>query len=132
MSDMPESIKDIFNELKNEVIWLQTKWVNYRQLFGGSDTRLKLLTKCAHAFFLITHNALVVDVLMTLGKLIDPAGRGKRKNLSFEQLQKQVEKNGDRELGSKLGEILGALKEKSRRFEAVRNKRLAHLDLKSR
>ncbi len=130
MSDMPESIKDIFDELKNQVIGVHTKWVNYRQLFGASDTRLKLLDKCAHAFFLIIHNALIVDVLMSLSKFTDPAGKGERKTLSFEQLQKQVKKNGDRELASKLSEILGKLKETSEEIQSYRNKRLAHLDLK--
>ncbi len=129
MIDMPESIKDIFNELKNQVIWVHTKWENYRQLFEASDTRLRLLNKCAHAFFLIIHNALIVDVLMSLSKLTDPAGKRKRKTLSFEQLQKQVKKNGDWGLASKLSEILGKLKEKSEEIQNYRNKRLAHLDL---
>jgi|SRR5271157_4471436 len=129
MIDIPESIKDIFNELKNQVIWVHTKWENYRQLFEASDTRLRLLNKCAHAFFLIIHNALIVDVLMSLSKLTDPAGKRKRKTLSFEQLQKQVKKNGDWGLASKLSEILGKLKEKSEEIQNYRNKRLAHLDL---
>jgi hypothetical protein len=130
MIDMPESIKEIFNELKNQVIWVHTKWENYRQLFGTTDKRLKLLSECAHTFFLITHNALIVDVLVSLSRLTDPAedARG-NKNLSFEQLKKQVEDDGDRELASRLGQILGELKEKFAGIRTRRNKLLAHYDL---
>ena len=128
MSDMPESIKDIFEELKNQVISVHTKWENYRQVFGTSEKRLKLLDECAHAFFLIIHNALIDDVLMSLSKLTDPAGKKTKKNLSFEKLQKQVKKNCDHELASELQERLDDLKEKSEVIRTHRDKRLAHLD----
>src|SRR5271157_1437930 len=127
MSDMPESIKDIFNELKNQVVWLHTKWENYRQVFGTSE-KLKLLDECAHAFFLIIHNALIDDVLMSLSKLTDPAGKKTKKHLSFEKLQKRVKKNCDHELASQLQAKLDDLKKKSEVIRTHRDKRLAHLD----
>ena len=128
MSDMPESIKDIFNELKNQVTWVHTKWENYRQVFGTSEKRLRLLDECAHAFFLIIHNALIDDVLMSLSKLTDPAGKKTKKHLSFEKLQKRVKKNCDHELASELQARLDDLKKKSGVIRTHRDKRLAHLD----
>src|SRR5208283_4951754 len=100
MSNIPESIEGVFEEIRNEVLWLHTKWTIYRQLFGHSEKRIELLNKCAAVAFYTFEEVLFDEIQMSLSKLTDPAGKGNKKTLSFEQLQKQVKKNGDRELAS--------------------------------
>jgi len=131
MSEMPETIKSVFDDLKDEVVWLHTKWENHRQLFQTSEKRRMLLAECAYAFFLIIHRVLIDDVLLSLSKLTDPAGKGKTQKLSFETLQKRVEKHGDHRLVSELKEILANLKEKSKAIRTHRDKRIAHLDVQT-
>jgi hypothetical protein len=129
MSEMPETIKSTFDDLKDEVAWLHTIWENHRQLFQTSEKRRKLLAEWAYAFFLIIHQVLIDNVLLLLSKLTDPAGEGKTQRLSSETLQKRVEKHGDHKLVSELKETLGKLKEKSHVIRTHRNKRLAHIDM---
>ncbi len=101
------------------------KWTIYRQLFATSDKRLDMLNKTAAAFFIMVQELLIGDIQLSLTKLTDPAG--KRKNLSFELLQKQV-KVHDYGLSSQLGKVLDNLNDKCGVFRFRRNKRLAHLD----
>ena len=138
MSDMPESIKDVFDELKNEILWLHAQWKIYRQLFAHSARRVDLLNRSARVFFIIVHATLLDEIQLSLGKLTDPARTGKHENLSLAQLQERVETLGDQALSSQLNEILVELcgdrnnLDKPGKCKAIRirrNKRLAHFDL---
>ncbi len=90
-----------------------------------------MLTECASTFFFIVHNVLIDDGIISLSKLTDPAGKGKRNKLSFARLQKQMRNNGDKKLADELSRILQTLDEKSQLIRAHRNKRIAHLDLQT-
>jgi hypothetical protein len=129
MSGMPQAVKNVFDAIRKEVEWVHIKWVNHRQLFGTSNKRIALLTVCASSFFFIVHHVLIDDVIMSLSKLTDPAGKGEKQRLSFHLLQKRMEKHGDHKLAYELNEILGKLIEKSKVIRSHRDKRLAHLDL---
>lgn len=131
MTGIPDPTREIFDAIKEEVAWVHTKWAIYKELFGTSDERLRLLTQCAYAFFLILSDVLKDDLFISLSRLTDNAGKKDRKNLSFEQLQRQVEKNGDRELSSRLRQTLDDLRGKSKVLVSHRNKRLAHRDLET-
>lgn len=127
MSSPPEPIRDIFEELKNEVLWLHATWTVYRQLFATPGKRLDMLHRTAAAFFFMVHKLLLSDVQMSLTKLTDPAGKRTKKNLSLERLEKQVERH-DRALSSELGKVRDELNGKCEVFRTRRNKRLAHFD----
>jgi AbiU2 len=72
---------------------------------------------------------LIGDVQIALSKLTDPARTGANENLSLEQLQERVEKQGEPSLQDVMRQILDELKQKCAPFRTWRNKRLAHLDL---
>ena len=91
MSDMPESMKDLFSELKNEILWLHARWKIYRQLFAHSARRIDLLNQSARVFFIIVHTTLLDEIQISFGKITDPALTGKHENLSLDQLQERVE-----------------------------------------
>lgn len=131
LSDIPASIKVVFDQLSDEVMWMHTKWVNHTQLFRSSEKRRKMLTECASTFFFIVHNVLIDDAIMSLSKLTEPAGSGNRRRLSFARLQKEVRNNGDRKLADELSRIVQKLDEKGQLIRAHRNKRIAHLDLQT-
>jgi len=132
VSNPPESIKDVYEKIQDEVLLMHTKLKIYRQLFRVSDKRLMLLSECAHNFFFLIQRVLMDDVLMSLSKLTDPARTKKgNENLSFDKLRDLVERNGDQELSSKLRKILSDLKKKCRVIQTHRNKRYAHNDLET-
>jgi hypothetical protein len=140
MSDRPESINGIFDELKNEIMWLHAEWKIYRQLFAHNDKRIDLLNETAKDFFLVIHTVLINEIQLTLAKLCDTARTGKHENLSLAQLQERIEGLGDQGLSSRLNEILTKLcgdpkcpdkPGKCRAIRDRRHKRLAHFDLKT-
>ena len=137
MNDMPESIKEIFDELKNEITSLHARWKIYRQLYGHSPDRIPLLNRCAPTFFFFIHGVLIDELQLSIGKLTDPARTGKNENLSLKKLHEQVKELGDEKLSSKLNDILVDLcgdhkPNKPGKCEAIRtrrHKRIAHFDL---
>jgi hypothetical protein len=129
MSDMPESTKDVFNELKNEILWLHARWKIYRQLFAHSARRVDLLNRSARVFFIIVHATLLDEIQISFGKLTDPARTGKHENLSLDQLQERVEGLDDTDFSARLRKMLDGIHDKCRVFRIRRNKRLAHFDL---
>jgi hypothetical protein len=140
MNDIPEPIRDVFEQLKNEITSLHARWKIYRQLFAHSDERIRLLNTCAPTFFFFIHGVLIDEIQLSLGKLTDPARTGRFDNLSLKQLQKQVDDLGDQRLSTKLRDILLELcgdrnnPDTPGKCEAIktrRDKRIAHLDLNS-
>lgn len=129
MTMIPAPIADVYEALKTEVIWLHGRWIVYRQLYGESPRRIDMLNECASAFFYIIQDVLIGDVQVTLSKLTDPATTNRHANLSLEQLQLQLETNGDPSLASETRPTLDELHNKCRPFRTWRNKQLAHLDL---
>ncbi|MBW2663781.1 MAG: hypothetical protein JRD93_17835 [Deltaproteobacteria bacterium] len=129
MSNIPSNVDEVFQELKTEVTWLHARWIMYRQLFAQSPKRIDLLNECASTFFYTIQDVLIGDVQIALSKLTDRARTGANENLSLEQLQKRVEKQGEPNLQPALRQILDELKQKCLPFRTWRNKRLAHLDL---
>lgn len=129
MSSIPANVDEVFQELKTETTWLHARWIMYRQLFAHSAQRIDLLNECASTFFYTIQDMLIGDVQIALSKLTDPARTGGHENLSLEQLQERVEKQGEAGLQSTLRQILDELHQKCQVFRTWRNKRLAHLDL---
>lgn len=129
MSQIPEPISSIYNELSTEITWLHGRWIVYRQLFAKSEERIELLNEAASAFFYIIQDVLLGDVQISLSKLTDPKSSGGFENLSLEQLQYRVGQHGDSGLALRTREILDKLKVKTEPFRKGRNKSLAHLDL---
>lgn len=128
MSNLPASIKDIFEELQNEITWLHGRWMIYRQLFGHSPKRIDLLNKCASVCFGIIQNVLKDEVQLSLCKLTDPARTGKQENLSLKTLQEHVEKLGDQILIASSSNLINEIYRKCESFRIHRHKRLAHFD----
>jgi hypothetical protein len=98
-------------------------------LFAYSPKRIELLNECASTFFYTIQDVLIGDVQIALSNLTDPARTGANENLSLEQLQERVEKQGETALQTTLRQTLDELKQKCLPFRTWRNKRLAHLDL---
>jgi hypothetical protein len=126
---IPVNIEEVFREIREEVIWIHGRWIIYRQLFLHSDKRIDLLNEVASALFYLLQNLLQDEVQVALSKLTDPARTGKFENLSLEQLQERIEKDGDKKLSVELHEILKKLQVECVACRTWRNKQLAHLDL---
>jgi len=61
----------VYNLLWYEYAWLQVKWGEYRELFGTSEERVRLLDSAAGFFFRTIHGVLWEDTLLHLCRLTD-------------------------------------------------------------
>jgi predicted ribosome quality control (RQC) complex YloA/Tae2 family protein len=132
MSGMPSNIKEIYEKLKEEIIWLHGRWTLFTQLFAKSDKRINLLNECASSFFHAIEGVRVGDVMLSLCKITDPANTrtraGNFDNMSLKQLQQRLEAE-EPQLTHRLQNLLNKLDDKCKDFREWRNKSLAHSGL---
>lgn len=114
-----DTIEDIANSLKNEVILLNLKWVIYKNLFEDQN-RKHLITEISPILFSILQKLLLDDIAITLCRITDSAESGKYQNNTLYQLlsQKGIDQSYLNDVTKKLEPIRNA-----------RNKFLAHRDL---
>jgi hypothetical protein len=132
MSVIPSNINEIYEKLKEEIIWLHGRWTLFTQLFAMSNKRIDLLNECAPSFFHAIEDVLVADVILSLCKVTDPAitrtRAGNFDNMSLKQLQQRLEAE-ESKLAHRLQNLLNKLDDKCKPFREWRNKRGAHSDL---
>jgi hypothetical protein len=115
-------------EIDKEVTWLHGRWMIYRQLYGTSEQRVKLLNESAGTFANILQNVLLHDVQLSLSKLGDPAGSGSRTNLTLEALREPLIAAGELQAAEKMREPLEAFAKACEKIRHRRNKWIAHYD----
>jgi len=121
----------IFYALREEELRLGLKWKQYRCLFAGSQERIELLNEVAGTFFFIIQEVLHDDVLMHIGRLVDPENSGTNKeNLSLSQLASTVKIHAP-QISAEIKSLVEQEEDKARFVKVWRHLRLAHTDLKS-
>lgn len=125
----PPAIQELWAELSADVVWLHGRWLIYRQLFGTSEDRVNLLNEAAGTVTWILQNLLLHDVQMSLSKIGDPAGSGKKKNLTLRRLQLELRDSGETSVSTGMEPLLTAFEESCGKIRYRRDKWLAHSDL---
>lgn len=129
LETMTTDIKEIYEYLKIEVLWLHGRWKIYRQLFMFSVQRIDLLNECAGGVFNILKFAQLDDVILTLCRLTDPIKSAGKETISLLRLIKTMEQNKRKEITSNLETLFEELEGKCIPFREHRNHRIAHKDL---
>jgi len=120
----------MLKELHEELVRLYAKWQIWETLFGVSQHRMDLLNRSAVTFFGTVWETLMYDVVLGICRMTDPAG-GDRRNLVLEQLVLAAEDKRHADLMDSLPPLMAEVKEKCAFFRKIRNKKLAHRDLKA-
>jgi AbiU2 len=129
---IPTELAEIWQFLHNEVAWLHGRWTMYRQLYGTSPERIELLNQLAPTFFGTIQAVQVDEIQLTLSRLGDPAGTGKRRNLTLETLLQEIEALGIDGLAAELRPLLLRFRETCEGIAERRNKVIAHNDFQTR
>jgi hypothetical protein len=123
---MGESLGSQFYALLQEVIWLHTKWAEFRELFGSNPTRVELLNQAAHAFFGMIQYMLWDDTLLHIARLTDPPTSMGHANLTIKNLPELV---NDPATKTVLVALVETAMNKTTFCRDWRNRRIAHSDL---
>ena len=108
---------------------MYAKWHVSKQLFGVSEARLAVLNRAGGDFFALCQHSFVSDILVSAGRLLDPAKTGKNENLSLERLRDTIAALGNETLASQLTDMLQEVQSLESGAREHRNRRLAHNDL---
>ncbi len=122
---MSAALRETFEALQNDVLWLHSKWKLYCQLFGDPAT-VGILNEAAGFFAYAVQETLWHDVVLHLARLIDPKESFGNENLSLARLVALLD---DSSLEAKVAGLLETVKDKCSFVKPWRHKRLAHRDL---
>ena len=128
---IPAAIRDLWVTIKSEVVWLHGRWIICRQLYGTSPERIDILNRSASTFFNVFQKTLLHDVQLSLSKLGDSAGSGKRKNLTLAALLAGLEGIGESSVVYKLAPLVATFDDACMNLRHRRNKWIAHFDLET-
>lgn len=94
IDSFPDNAGELAYYLWTDILELHYNWKNYRILFGTNKERIDLLNRYAPNYFGSLHSILLHDIILSIGRLTDPASSGKEKdNASINLLLKR--KMGD-------------------------------------
>ncbi|NAX23411.1 AbiU2 domain-containing protein [Vibrio sp. V39_P1S14PM300] len=120
----------IFKRLWEQVCDIHYVWQIYCDLYAVGPDVIKLLNKNGSGFFHVNQLLMLDYMALSLSKLTDPDVTSRNKNLSLRQLIRHAENVGDSELIAQLTGTFSELELSCEEFKAIRNKRIAHSDLK--
>lgn len=123
---IPESLQKLYEILKEEVLWLNSEWKIFCQLFAFSEERIKFLAEMAPNFFGIIQEVLRDEIFISLCRLTDPPMTGNKENLSLARLVEQIGEFDKSEFHSN---TLEEIKSHCEPFRDWRNRKIAHKDL---
>ncbi len=113
----------IYNALSTEVSTLHVRWKQYRALFGHSPDRIALLNETGALFFRVVHDVLWENTLLSMARVTDNPGAGKRAKLSLMALGSVI----DGELGIEVKALADTAN--AGFVRDLRNRRFAHRNL---
>lgn len=125
---MDQDLKKAYDELKNDVDWVHTKWVIFMQLFGESEERIEFLNSMVPVFFLTIQFSLINDILISIGRLTDPKQTMRFNNLSLERMISYINIEQHPDLVESINTKYDLLMERCAEIRKQRDKRLAHTD----
>ncbi len=126
LQDMGTELGGIYDALRNDVLRLQMKWNQYRQLYARSPKRIELLNHAARHFFGLMQEIMLEDVVLHLARLSDRDRTAGRENLSLQRLPALIL---DKQLASEVDALVKAALTACGFTRVWRNLRLAHRDL---
>lgn len=129
LPEMPACLKELYENLCQEVTWVHVVWNQYRHLFGTSEERFNLLKEMAPGFFRVCHDALLDDVVLTLCRMTDEEKVCGKENMVLDRVANVASALGDAEMTATLQNLAKEAKDRCAVLREHRHKRLAHADL---
>jgi len=115
-----------FDLIKNEILNITLQWKIYKQIYGNKKN-VDLTNEFSPMFFGLYQKISYDWVIISITRLLDPSKIQGYNNLSLKRL---LEKNKNKkDLYEEISKIYDELKEKSKKLEIHRNKRIGHNDL---
>lgn len=129
----PPDVKEIHEELSQEVSWLHAQWGLYCELFATSQETLALLNEAAGGFFHLVQKSLFSTVVLGICRLTDSAiqitAKNRNENLSLHRLVLVLDRPEHHALCAEVSKMLEDSQSAWKAMRTLRHKQLAHSDL---
>ena len=123
---MGTPLAETYAALVDDVIWLHSKWITYRQIFAGDTPgRLEKLNRAAGFCFYVTQQVTWNDTLLHLARLTDPPKSAGRRNLTLRALAAHI---SDESLATEVAALVEVTCSSCEFARVWRNRRFAHHD----
>ncbi len=116
----------VYYALYCDLVWLNARWHEFRDLFASGAETIALLNRHGPFLFKAVQDTFWEYTLLTIARMTDPARTAGNENLSVNLL---VELIDDPDLKTKANDALAICMEKAAFAREHRNKRIAHRDL---
>ena len=128
MTKLNKSTREIYRDIRSELIGVHYRLLLIRQLFTSEDTN-NLLNKTALRFFTILKWDLFNTITIAISRLTDPPKSfNKYQNASLEQIINNLDSRAYSKLSQSLSKILLQIRSKSSRIGNWRKKWAGHRD----
>jgi len=124
---MPEDVAHEFAAIRSALCELHCVWRLYSELYGNPQYG-ELMDEADLGAFWLIHKALRHELLMGIGRLLDPAENGRFSNLSIEHLLNIIDPHCPAAFNTTLRKTFDLAKAHCAPLLEWRNKRVGHAD----
>lgn len=128
-SKFPSALREIYESLETELVWIHGRWNMYRQLFGTNERRVELLNESAPAFFYQLGFLWLDYTVLEICKITDRPHTNGNQNLVISQLHRRLVRSHHPDLADRLDDLGTVVTNTCVPLRERRNKRVAHSDL---
>lgn len=122
---MGEELGGLYHALWNELAWLNSKWMEYVELFGTKPSRIELINRAAGHFFKVVQDSLWEDSILHIARLTDPPKSAGKENLTIQKLPGVIT---DEKTKGNVARLVEVAVENASFCRDWRNRHIAHKD----
>ena len=115
-----------FYALHNDLVWLYTRWFQFKQLFSTNEKRIELMNQTAPSFFRMLQLTLWENIILNIARLVDSRKSVGKENLTLQWLPSHLTVPIKQ---SELQTLVNAAIEAASFAKDWRHRNIAHRDL---
>jgi hypothetical protein len=115
-----------YYSLYNEVIWMNFKWIEFKELYGKKVSRIELLNKSAPFLFFVIQKVLWENIILGIARITDNHKMYGKKNISIKAIPGFIT---DKAFKLKIESAINNVLTESSFCRDWRNRWIAHKDL---
>jgi hypothetical protein len=120
-----KEVGSLYDSIYTGFLEVSFKWVEYKELFGTKESRLKILNDAAPFFFYIVQQILWENILLGICRLTDPPKTAGKKNASINALSEFI---SNAEFGKSVSLKVDAIMDATEFCRDWRNRFISHSD----